>query len=97
MKNILTIVGKTEDGKNVVSGLFRLFDTRGLPLEVLFYQYQELNMLPSWTHFYEEARSYGWKHKTIIDRLTDSVTDIYGQEFCKKVLERINTIYESRT
>jgi alanyl-tRNA synthetase len=92
-KNSIKIVGKTEDGRNVVSGLFRIFDTRGLPLEVLFDQCEEHGMVPSWRHFYEEARSYGWKHKTIMSRLTGALTDIYGEEYCNVVLERLETIY----
>lgn len=30
------IVGVTPDGKEVVSGVFRVFDTMGLPLDTVF-------------------------------------------------------------
>ena len=32
----LKIVGKTEDGKLVISNVFKIFDTYGLPLEDIF-------------------------------------------------------------
>ena len=85
----MQIVGKTEDGQKVVSGVFKLFDTLGLPLEDVFTQCKKNNYLPSWTHFYNDAMKQGWKHKTIMTKLKDSMYGIYEDEWVKVVLERI--------
>lgn len=87
------IVGKDPTGKSVVCGIFKLFDTSGLPLFVIFDLCQRQNWLPSWIHFYRESKSAGWTHKTIIDRLKEGMEDVYEPEFVNTVLKRLNTIY----
>ena len=88
----MTIVGKTTDGKYTISGIFKMFDTLGLPLDVIFQICVEKNMMPSWIHFYNEARAAGWKHKTIISRLSDSINDVYGKEFSDVVITRLHEV-----
>jgi alanyl-tRNA synthetase len=89
MKNHVKVVGKTEDGELVVSGIFKIFDTLGLPLDVIFDLCKTSNMLPSWIHFYDEATSYGWKDKTIVNRLETNIRDVYGKEYADTVMCRL--------
>ena len=85
----MDIVGKTKDGKLVVSGIFKMFDTIGLPLDVIFDQCLDRNIIPSWIHFYDEASAYGWKDKTIFNRLETNISDVFGKEYCNVVIERL--------
>lgn len=86
----MQLVGKTKDnGLKVVSGVFKLFDTSGLPLTDLFEYLKQNNFIPSWNHFYEEAKKSGWKDKTIFSRLSEALEDVYGLEFKNIVLERL--------
>lgn len=89
------IVGKDPTGKSVVCGLFKLFDTTGTPLYVVFDICQQYNYIPSWIDFYREAEKAGWKHKTIIDRLRDGMEDIYEREFIDTVLDRLDKIFKA--
>lgn len=88
------IVGITPEGVHVVDNVFRIFDTDGLPLDELFYQCKEHNLMPSWINFYEDARLQGWSHKTIMNRLEVSIRDVYGKEFSDGVLERLQLYSE---
>jgi hypothetical protein len=85
------IVGETTDGKMVVAGVFKMYDTVGLPLADIFERLTERNMIPSFPHFYDEAIAAGWKHKTIILRLREALADSHGSEFANVVCERLET------
>lgn len=85
----MNVVGKTEEGKYVMDGVFHLYASRGLPLPILFMGLQDNNMIPSPIHFYEDAVENGWKHKTIFDRLEEAYQDSYGNKFWKEVEQRL--------
>ena len=93
MKDIINIIGKTTDDKYVINGLFKVFDTMGTPLYVMFELCKNHNWVPSWFHFYDEAYNHGWKHKTIINRLREGMTDVYDTEFISNVMEKLNVRY----
>lgn len=82
-------VGITPENKKVVNGVFDMFATIGLPLDVVFDLLDQRGCIPSWTHFYDDAIKQGWKHETIVNRLRDNIADVYGKEFSDGVLERI--------
>lgn len=88
------IVGETTDGKSVVSGVFKMYDTLGLPLADIFEQLSLRNMLPSFPHLYNEAIAAGWKHKTILLRLREALGDVYGSEFAEEVTRRLELMNE---
>lgn len=86
----MNILAKTTNGKNVVNGIFELFDSKGIPLYIIFEQCQQNNLMPSWIHFYIDAANHGWKHKTILNRLEAGMRDIYSEKFIKTVIERLD-------
>lgn len=87
------VIGKTTDGKWVVKGVFKLFDTTGIPLFMLFDLCEQSNYLPSWIEFYNDAVNGQWKHKTIINRLEEAITDVYGKEYADVVVGRLNKMF----
>lgn len=88
-KRGLNIVAVTPEGVNVVDGIFRIFDTLGMPLDEVFNQCKEHNLMPSWIHFYDDARIQGWSHETILNRLEIGIRDIYGKDFSDAVIYRL--------
>ena len=88
----LKIVGKTSSGDVVVSNLFKFFDTYGLPLEDVFLLCKKSDLTPSWLHFYQEAVNGGWTHETIINRLSTSIFDAHGKEYCDIVIGRLDNV-----
>lgn len=90
MKTYIKIIGKTEDKKLVIDGVFKMFDTLGTPLYIIFEVCEQENLMPSWIDFYKDAKEHGWKHKTIIDRLKENMVDVYTDEFINKVIKKLN-------
>jgi len=86
----MDIIGLSEDNKQVVDGVFKLFDSTGLPLDVIFDQCKENNMVPSWIHFYEDALRQGWKYKTIFNRLETNVSDVWGRDYYNEIKTRLD-------
>ena len=88
------IIGKDPTGKSIVCGLFKLFDTTGIPLYVVFEGCKQHDWIPSWIHFYHEASDVGWKHKTITNRLRSGMEDVYEKEFINNVIDRLDKIFK---
>ncbi len=77
----LTPVGKTENGKLVVQGVFAFFDTYGLPLDMAVGQLRQEGMMPDWRELYDSCVNAGWRPTSILGRLTTLVGDVYGPRF----------------
>ena len=90
----MEVIGVTTDKKNVVKGLFSFYSTSGLPLVDIWRLCHINNLCPSWIDFYEEAVNNKWKYKTIINRLKDSLDEVYGVEYRKIVIERLYLIFK---
>lgn len=88
-KTNLIQVGKTADNKMVMSGVFKMSDTYGLPLVDVLFLLEQNNCICSWFHFYEDAKRSGWKEETIKSRLKDAVIDVYDKSFYDIVEEQL--------
>jgi alanyl-tRNA synthetase len=90
----LRILGKTECGNFLVvhgEEVFRLFDTSGLPLEIVFMELKDRGFMCDWESFYKSAERHGWKHKTIISRLTEALPCYtHIENFTETVIQRLN-------
>ncbi len=80
----MKIEGKTEEGKLVVSGLFELADTKGLPLPISFTLCAINNMVPSPIHFIISALKAGWLEKTIVSKYREGIIEGYDEKFWNK-------------
>ena len=84
---MLRITGKTETGTLVISGVFRFFETTGIPLDSLFDCFKQRNMIPDWISFYLEAVEAGMKRDRILSKLEPAIIDSYGPEFANKIID----------
>lgn len=89
----MNVVGKTEDGREVVSGLFKLYDTHGLPLAIMFDELIANGKQPSFLEFVNEGLTAGWKMKTIITRLEEGVIDCYGRKYWDVVASKLEMVF----
>lgn len=80
-RNPFDIVGKTTDGKLVISGVLRFEETFGLPLEIIFEYLQENNLVPSWLHIMDESRKQGVNESKFLTKLETCVVSVYGKEY----------------
>ena len=89
-KITLTVVGKTDDGKLVVQGVFKITTSiLGLPLEYVLLILKENNMIVDWIDFYKESVQNKWKSKTLITKIEASIIEIYDKKYCNEVMKRL--------
>jgi hypothetical protein len=89
----MAIVGHTPDGKPVVDGVFRIFDTIGLPLDSVLDLVSQKGWVVSWLDFYKDAAKAGWTHKTIMNRVSIAVSDC-GLSDAHHVLDQLEKLPE---
>jgi len=87
------VIGKTTDGKEVVSNVFRCYGTMGIPLFLILFILKEHNKIPDWIRFYQDAKQDGWNKKTILSKLRDEIPQIYSDEFSNIVVERLDKMF----
>ena len=89
MKHYYKVIGKTTEGKLVISGTFQMFDTTGMPLSIMFTLINKQNMIPDPIDFYESAINAGWEIKTIFNRLEEAYLDSFDKHFWLNVRQRL--------
>lgn len=82
-------VGKTTEGKPVVSGVAKLYYETGLPLSIIFDRLQQKEIVPSWNHLVSELKENGMKHDRIIHLLNEHIFESYGKEYRDEILKRL--------
>jgi hypothetical protein len=92
----LKVVGKTEDGRLVVSGVFRYYETIGIPLDVLFDCLRQKRFIPDWLSFYAEAIRAGMQHDRILAKLEPALSDAFGGEFRDRVIKTLEVTNKDR-
>ena len=85
----MKVVGITTDGQQVVTGVFDITTSIGLPLEMILEGLQKKNMVVDWIDFYQCGIKNHWKVKTIMIRIETTVEEVYGKDYCKEVMKRL--------
>lgn len=71
--------------------MFPLFSSlTGLPLENILEVLRKHNMIVDWIDFYEQSVKEGWKSNRTINKIKESVSEIYGTEFGIETEKRLN-------
>ncbi len=86
---LLKQVGETTEGSGVYAGVYRTYETGGIPLDILVSIMCEKSKIPSWIHFYQEAEAAGMKHKRIMSMLDPVIVDSFGTEFRDEIVKRL--------
>jgi hypothetical protein len=86
---MLKAVGKTEDGRFVLSGVYRAYETLGLPLEIILDEFQKRNVQISWLHFIEESIHAGRKREKVLATCKSVICEVYGHEYYKEWSHRL--------
>jgi len=90
---MLQISGKTTDGKEVISGVFRFYETYGLPLTDIFYLIdKEDNAVPDALDLYQSMLIAGMQKDRIISKLREPYVDVFGVPFWDAVKERLDLL-----
>jgi hypothetical protein len=87
-------VGETTDGKPVVDGIWKTYETHGMPLDILFTLCLRKNYVPDWISLYKQMRHSGMEYSRIISKLEEAINDSFGKEFCDVVISRLDQIFK---
>jgi hypothetical protein len=93
---MINIIGKTTDDKMVVNGVFRFFETEGIPFDIIFDLLKRNNAIPDWISLYKEAVLSGMKHSRVISMLEGFISDAFGVEISNVVIGKLEELYGSR-
>jgi hypothetical protein len=91
--NIIFQIGLTSDNKKVVNGIWKTFETHGLPLDSIFIACINNNSVPDWILLYKQMRKSGMAHGRIISKLDESISDSFGKQFGDEVISRLGEIF----
>ena len=69
--------------------MFRLLETRGVPLEIIVDELEKSNYIVDWIDFYESSLKCGWNISTTLNKIECCLTDIKGKQYCDDVLLRL--------
>jgi hypothetical protein len=91
-KQLMPVVGKTNEDLFVVSGVYSFYETHGVPFDVLFGGLQARGLIPSWLHLYRDARKAGIAHDRLLGQLDPAIVDSYGPKFRDEILKVLGTL-----
>ena len=95
-QNYLIQVGITADNKKVIGGVWKTFETHGLPLDIIFTICIQKESVPDWLSLYEEMKFSGMKHERILSKLEEAICDSFGKEFSDVVIFKLNQIKQEK-
>lgn len=87
---VMKQIGITVDGRKLVSGLFKIHDSMGFPLSIMFSCCIENDIQPCWISFYKEAKKGKWTVKAIKSRLFEAILDAYGKAYYDEFTVKFN-------
>jgi hypothetical protein len=89
---MISQVGRTSDGRDVVIGVYREYETNGLPLDVLLMLLDEKGITPCWISLYRESKRAGKKHSRIISQISSALQDSFGEKYRDEVITRLEAL-----
>ncbi len=76
----------------VISNVFRLAGTYGIPLEVILCYFKKRNLLVDWVDYIRSALKDGGKLSNIKSRILAAIGDVYGLDYRKEFELRLNIL-----
>lgn len=79
---------RTLDGKEVLD-FFELYNTYGIPLDVILEEFVIAGFVPNWLDFWEKACMANWNPYTTLGKLKEAVAQVYEDDFYEQWLLRM--------
>lgn len=92
--SIIIVIGKTPDDKFVVDGIWKTYETHGLPLDIIFDVCLQRGWVPDWSKLYIQMVASGMKHDRILSKLESDINDSFGKDFGEAVIFRLDQIFK---
>lgn len=81
----MDVIGKTSDGKPVVTGVYKLYSTHGLPLDVLFIGILSRSYMVCWLTLYRDGIRAGIKPNKWVTMIESALHDAGQSDLAKHV------------
>lgn len=91
-KAILKQSGVTVDGNPVVSNVFKLSGTLGIPLDLVLSKFKEGSIIIDWVDYIKCALKDGTNLQNIKARILAAIGDVYGPIYKNEIENRLNFI-----
>jgi alanyl-tRNA synthetase len=92
--SFIYIVGYTEAKEAVVGGLWKMYETYGIPLDIIFDACMRRNSIPGWIDLYQDMKKSGMEHGRILSKLEEAINDSFGKEYSGVVISRLSEIFK---
>jgi hypothetical protein len=92
-QNYFHQLGETVDGKMVVGGVYKLYETEGLPLDIIFTICIQKGWVPCWISLYKECLAAGMSHSRILSKLEEAIQDSFGKEYAVVVISKLDNLF----
>ncbi len=76
--------GETIQKAPVIGGLFKVYDSQGLPLEIILDALKVKGLVMDWHDFLTDAKGAGWTDKTIETRVEAALLDCHGKVYLEE-------------
>ena len=83
----------TNSSTKALSGVFRMTDTVGLPLEIILLECRDRGVAVAWDEFISDAKAHGWTDKTIRKKIMGAVSEAFGFAYLKEFTKRFESYY----
>lgn len=93
-KSELSFAGKTESGQIVIKGIYRCFETTGLPLDNIVSWIKENDFVPGWHDYFLEATNAGISPERTRSRMEEVIIDVYGKKYWDEIDHRLSKFIE---
>jgi len=89
-QNKIEIVGKTEDNKLVIKGIYYLMEERGIPLSLIISEYYKNDIILDYDSLVlEMVTKTEMKFSTIMNKLKEGIVDSLGIKYYDEVIKRL--------
>ena len=95
-KSQLFQTGITKDGIPVMGGVFKFYETQGVPLDTILFAAIDQKWIPDWIDFYKSATLAGMKHDRVISKLEEGISDSFGSEIASIVISKLNSLFKGK-
>lgn len=95
-ESLIYIIGYTEADETVVGGIWKIYETHGLPLDIIFDLCIQRKWIPGWIDLYQDMIKSGMEHTRILSKLEEAINDSFGKEYCGVVISRLSEIFKSQ-
>ena len=73
----------------MIGGFHKLLESQGIPLQAFLQHCVDTGSVPDWIGYAEDALAMRWNLSTVLSRIAEAVSDVYGRDHAPQVEARL--------